>query len=99
MISCEALMERLEGVPFPASKEELVAFLQERAAPAAAVWMMEHIPGRDFRFATDVENTVRLAHELRLDEPWKDEEESHAASRISPAEGAEEAVKQRGVNG
>jgi hypothetical protein len=90
MISCEALMAHLEGAPFPASKEELVAFLQDRAAPVAAVWMLERIPGRFFRFATDVENTVRLAHELRLDQPWEEDREPRPAGRSGrpgPVEG------------
>ena len=82
MIPCEALMEYLAGVPFPASKEELVTFLQEQAAPPEAVWMVERMPGRDFRFAADVESTVRLAHELHLDEPLREEEEPSFLSRI-----------------
>lgn len=97
MISCEALMAYLEGVPFPASKEELVTFLQERAAPAEAVWMMERIPGRIFRFATDVENTVRLAHTLQLDQPWEGHKESGSSSRIGPAGTAEAEQDQAGL--
>lgn len=55
-----AIESYLEGVPFPADKEELIAHASQRGAPEEMLAMMENISDRQYTDVTDVRRELGL---------------------------------------
>lgn len=53
--------EQLAGIEYPKSRDELVAFAKDRAAPAAVVSLLKRLPERQYADAAEVADGVAAA--------------------------------------
>jgi hypothetical protein len=44
----------MEGLEFPASKEELVTYAEDNNAPQEVIDILEHLPDQDYSSITDI---------------------------------------------
>lgn len=63
------LTRALDGLSFPADKDEVLEHLAAAGVPALA-GLVEALPGRWFLFASDLLSTARIALDMHLGEPW-----------------------------
>jgi hypothetical protein len=80
------------GLPFPASKDEVLQRLAEAGASDELVWLVQAVPGTLFQFRHDLLSTARIALEMDMQHPWPE----HAAPReFVSDEGLVDLVRQR----